>query len=141
MILLDTNVVSELMRPEPHPGVMAWLDAQVEAHLYISSITKAEIEWGIAQLPQGRRKRSLQDAAEELLDAFVERCLAFDCSVTSHYVSVLGVSRTAGRPMSREDALIAAVAGAHGYALATRNSKDFRSLTDLRLIDPWSRGG
>ncbi len=137
MILLDTNVISELMLANPNQNVLSWLDQQLDEDLYICAITKAEIEWGIALLPDGRRKKRLSNAASEVLTAFSKRCLVYDCETTHQYVAIANCSRISGRPMTVEDMLIAAIAQANNYILATRNVSDFNFLPNLRLINPW----
>lgn len=137
MILLDNNVVSEWMNASPAPAVIAWLDRQRPANVYLSAVAKAEIETGIALLPDGRRRDQLRLAAETVLAAFQGRCLPFDCTAAPFYADILARSRRLGRPMSVEDAQIAAIARARGLHLATRNGADFEFLGDLPLIDPW----
>lgn len=137
MILLDTNVVSEWMKVAPDPGVIAWLDRQRPSQLHLSAVTKAEIERGIALLPKGRRREALRLAAQVVFSALHGRCLAFDCTVTPHYANILARSKRLGRPVSVEDAQIAATACANNLELATRNRKDFGFLDDLDLVDPW----
>ena len=138
MILLDTNVISELMLVSPNHAVLAWLDQQLDEDLYLCVITKAEIEWGISLLPEGKRKLRLTKAAAEVLAAFKGRCLVYDCEATPYYIAVANCSRTSGRPMSVEDMLIAAIAMANNCILATRNVTDFDFLPDLELINPWA---
>lgn len=137
MILLDTNVLSELMRTHPSPNVIRWLDTQADADLYISVISKAEIQLGISRLPNGQRRIGLSAAADELLAEFAERCLELPCAATPAYVRVAEASRSLGRPMSIEDMQIAAIAMQHAAVLATRNVKDFDCLADLKLRNPW----
>lgn len=138
MILLDTNVVSELMRPTPHPSVVEWLDVQPGYRLYISSVTKAEIELGIGLLPEGRRKQGLQEAAARMFGEFHGRCLAFDELAASRYAALVSPRMRGGRPISVEDAQIAAMALASGFVLATRNISDFEGIDGLSVVDPWS---
>lgn len=137
MILLDTNVISELMRPSPHPGVMAWLDDQFESHLFVPVIAKAEIELGIALLTDGKRKKALQRASDQIFAVFADRCLSFDCDTAAHYAQIVATARKDGRPMSVEDAQIAAISQQKGLALATRNLSDFNFLDVPNLINPW----
>jgi toxin FitB len=137
MILLDTNVVSEWMKASPDPAVIAWLDCQRPAHLHLSAVVVAEIETGIALLPDGRKRERLRLAADTVLAAFQGRCLPLDCAAAPFYADTLARSRRLGRPMSVEDAQIAAIARAKGLHLATRNGADFDFLDDLTLIDPW----
>lgn len=137
MILLDTNVISELMKPEPEPTVLDWVDQQVDTDLYFSAITKAEVEWGIDLLADGKRKRQLVEAAAAVFALFDGRCLDYACSVASGYVAVAAESRRAGRPMSVEDMMIAAIAYTQDAVLATRNVSDFDFLPGLALVNPW----
>lgn len=137
MILLDTNVLSEWMKPHPEPAVIAWLDQQPEPTLFIPAIAKLEIESGIAILPEGKRKRSLAAAAELILNAFSERCLPLDCAAAAYYAQILLRSKVSGHPVSVEDAQIAAIAVANGLVLATQNVSDFDFLDSLELKNPW----
>lgn len=138
-LLLDTNVLSELMRPIPDQAVVQWLDAQPTAEIYISSITVAEIQLGIALLPAGRRRNRLQALSQSLFELdFAGRCLPFDSAAASSYASLSAERSKAGRAISVEDAMIAAVALVNGLALVTRNTRDFEAIKDLNLINPWS---
>ena len=138
MILLDTNVVSEGMRPLPDQRVMRWLDAQPAADLWISAVTVAEIRLGLALLPEGQRKRDLTDRAEAMLrEDFGEGCLAFDGAAATDCAAIVAHRTRLGRPISVEDAQIAAIARAGGLTLATRNTKDFRDIEGLTLVNPW----
>jgi hypothetical protein len=137
MIILDTNVISEIMRPEPNPAVLDWLDAQYRDELFISAIVKAEIEMGIAILDDGKRKQALFKAAEFIFINFANRCLSFDEKTASHYAAIIAFSKKQGRPISVEDALIAATALQYSTPLATRNVTDFDFLMNLKLINPW----
>ena len=137
MILLDTNVISELMKAQPNASVLSWVDDQVETDLYLCAISKAEIEWGIALLDDGKRKRQLQQAAKAVFNLFATRCLDYNCDTTAYYVEIALHARQSGRPMSVEDIMIAAIAKAHHGLLVTRNSKDFDFLLDMRLCNPW----
>lgn len=141
MILLDTNVLSECMRPAPNARVLAWLDAQAPAHLFISAVTRAEIALGIALLPDGARRQGLRSAAEAMFEQeFAGRCLPFDAGAAEHYARIVAHRTGLGRPISVEDAQIAAIALAGGLALATRNQRDFAAIDGLTLIDPWQSG-
>lgn len=137
MIVLDTNVVSEAMRPEPTPEVVAWLNAQAAETLYLSSVTLAELLFGIGALPAGKRKDRLTSALERLLGLFPGRVLPFDQEAARLYAEMAVAARAAGRPMPMADGYIAATASAHGFAVATRNVTDF-SDTGLEPIDPWA---
>ena len=138
MILLDTNVLSELMRPDPNDGVVEWLDGLPDDDVWISAVTVGEIRLGIAFLPDGRRKRILTELTEEMLnEEFSEKCLPFDYQAASEYARIVASRIHQGRPITVEDAQIAAIALTADLALATRNIKDFWGIEDLRLINPW----
>jgi predicted nucleic acid-binding protein len=138
MIVLDTNVVSELMRSSPEANVLEWFAAQPRSTLFTTSITKAEILYGIALLPAGRRKASLAEAAEGMFaGAFAERMLPFDAATASHYAEILVARRRIGNPMETLDAQIAATAKAAGAAVATRDVAGFEGC-GLVVIDPWT---
>ena len=138
MILLDTNVVSEAMRPSPNLGVIHWLNRQPESDVWISAITIAEIRLGIALLPDGNRKSLLFHLAEQLFtEDFSNRCLPFDCEAAREYALIVAKRNQQGRPVSVEDAQIAAIAKTGDLALATRNTKDFVGIDNLILSNPW----
>lgn len=137
MILLDTNILSELMRPVPEHNVLKWLDLLPSSECYISAITKAEIELGIALLPEGKRKSSLQTAAELMFNEFPDRCLSFNSCASSKYAEIVAIRTRIGRPVSVEDAQIAAIALTHNMPLATRNTSDFEFIEGLTIINPW----
>ena len=137
MILLDTNVISELMRQEPNLTVIEWLDEQFSHDLYIPAIVKAEIEMGIAILENGKRKQALLQAAELIFTSFENRCLPFDGKTATHYAKIIAFTKEQGRPMSVEDAQIAAIAVQNSALLAKRNTNDFDCLEHLNLINPW----
>jgi predicted nucleic acid-binding protein len=137
MIVLDTNVLSELMRAQAEPAVVDWLDRQEQDSLAVTAVTVAELLYGIARLPEGRRKTRLRDAALQMLDEeFVGRVLAFDEDAAVHYAAIVSQRERAGRPISMADAQIAAICRHHAAALATRNTKDFDSV-DIILANPW----
>jgi toxin FitB len=135
LIVVDTNVVSELMRPSPSPVVVGWV-RQSEADLYTTAITLAEIGYGIERLADGRRKRLLRSTAEEVFADFAERVLAFDADAALVYATVVSGRDRAGLPIDGFDAQIAAICRVHQAALATRNAKDFQD-TGIDVIDPW----
>ncbi len=138
MILLDTNVISEFMRPGPEPAVVAWLDAQRWSALWTCVVTRAEIELGLALMPAGKRQMALAASAKSLFsEDLAGRCLPFDERVVEAYVQILADRTRAGRPISIEDAQIAAIALSHGLTLATRNTRDFDAIEGLSLINPW----
>lgn len=139
MIVLDTNVVSEAMRPSAHPAVTAWLDAQVADTIYLSSITLAELLFGIGILPAGRRRDALAATLDGLLDAFGQRILPFDTDAARIYADVATRARAAGQGLPIPDGYIAATAAAHGYAVATRDAAPFVA-AGVTVIDPWTSG-
>jgi predicted nucleic acid-binding protein len=137
MIVLDTNVVSEIARPQPHQAVLDWVDAQNSDDLAITAITAAEIRAGVAILPSGRRKREIGKRMESLLtDTFAGYVLAFDVDSSAHYAQVLTARAKIGRPISGLDAQIAAICLQHEATLATRNTADFEGI-GVHLINPW----
>jgi predicted nucleic acid-binding protein len=136
MIVLDTNVVSELMRADPAPAVLAWLRQNSGAGLYTTAVTVAEIRYGIAQLPEGQRRESLHQAANEVFAAFPRQVLPFDLAAASSYADVVAGRDRAGQPIDGFDAQIAAICRSHVAALATRNTRDFTD-TGIEVIDPW----
>ena len=138
MVLLDTNVLSELMRALPNPQVLAWMDSQSRSRIHISAVNQAEIRHGLAILPDGRRKRDLQSRSEAMFDLLNGRILPFDSGSTSFYASTLRQRQKMGRPMNFQDAQIAAICLYHHLTLVTRNVKDFEGIDDLILFNPWS---
>jgi predicted nucleic acid-binding protein len=137
LILLDTNVISELMKSRPEAAVINWVDSQTPSILYISAITRAEIELGIALLTDGRRKNDLANSADLLFGEFSDRCLAFDSAAAPKYAGIVSQRNKMGRPISVEDAQIAAIARANSMRLATRNIVDFEFIQGLEVINPW----
>ncbi len=138
MILLDTNVLSELMRAKPSPQVLEWVDAQPASQLVISSITVAEILYGIARMPDGKRKQGLLDLASAMFDEdFAGNILPFDADAAVHYVEIAAGSEARGRVVDMADAQIAAIGRLHDAVIATRNVRHFESL-GVSLVDPWS---
>jgi len=138
MILLDTNVISELMRQAPERRVVEWLDAQSAPEVWISAVAAGEIRLGIALLPNGRRKTRLAELAEEMLDVdFADRRLPFDLAAAADYADIVAARTRLGRPVSVEDAQIAAIARSAGLTLATRNTRDFEGIAGLQLVNPW----
>lgn len=136
--LLDTNILSELMRPRPDGRVLAWFERQPEAVFIVSVITRAEILLGIALLPAGRRRDDLANAAERMFqEDFGGRCLSFDERAADEYAALVAVRTRSGQPISTEDAQIAAIALTHALFLVTRNIKDFTGIAGLEVINPW----
>lgn len=138
MILLDTNILSELMRPAPEPAVEQWLADQPAASVFISAITEAELRYGIALMPSGKRRSALAAEIEAMLGAdFNGRILPFDSPAAIAFAEIAAERRQAGRPISQADAQIAAIARSRGAALATRNVPDFEGC-GVEIINPWS---
>jgi predicted nucleic acid-binding protein len=137
VIVLDTNVVSELMRPVPHPGVLRWLDAQVPGELWLTSVVAAELMFGVARLPETPRKQQLAQAVSLMLEEdFSGKVFAFDLAAASVYAVMVAKQQRQGRSIATADAQIAAICLCHGASLATRNVKHFAGL-GLELINPW----
>lgn len=137
MILLDTNVVSEPLRREPDPRVIAWIDAQPMDTLFLSAITVAELRAGVALLPAGKRRSGLQENLEtRVLPLFTGRILAFDLSCTQAYAAMLPRARAAGLAIATADGYIAAIAAANGFSVATRDTQPFQAAA-VKVIDPW----
>jgi predicted nucleic acid-binding protein len=137
MIVLDTNVVSEPLKAEPDPAVLAWLDAKEPATLYLTTVNLAELLAGVAALPLGRRRSELAQAMEErVLPLFEGRILVFDRDAAMAFARVNANAQTAGKPVSFADAAIAAIAMAQGFMLATRNVRDFEG-TGVQVVNPW----
>ncbi len=138
MILLDTNVLSEPMRPLPDRAVMSWLDACAPDAVYLSTITVAEMRFGIAVLPKGKRRDSLHAALRDMLDLdFAGRVWTFDLAASQHYGDIAASRRATGRPISAQDCQIAAIARANGAALSTRNVDDFTDC-GIEIVNPWN---
>jgi predicted nucleic acid-binding protein len=138
MILLDTNVLSEVMRKEPSVMVLSWLDAQPVEQIWVCAISRAEIFLGITLLPEGKRRDVLYDAALGMFNEdFYNHCLPFDALAADTYAEIVTGRRRLGRPISVEDAQIAAIACAHGMTIATRNTSDFEDISGLDIINPW----
>jgi hypothetical protein len=137
MIILDTNVLSALMRTSPHPPVVAWLDRQPAESVWITTITVFETRFGLALLPAGKRRRALESAFTRLLtDDLEERVLDFDVPAAAAAASLAGSRQKAGRPVDFRDALIAGIAQARRAMLATRNVRQFQDF-GIQLVDPW----
>lgn len=139
MIVVDTNVVSELMRPNPQPAVRDWVLGRDAGELFTTAITLVEVLYGIGGLPAGRRRDLLHATAVDVFVAFEDRVLAFDSRAAAMYAEIVSGRDAVGRPVDGFDAQIAAICRVHGASLATRNVKDFDD-TGLTVIDPWTPG-
>ncbi len=139
-MLLDTNVVSELMRVVPSAQVLRWVDARPTRELFVSAVTEAEIRTGIAFLPEGARRRGLAAAAERCFHGLFDgRVLPFDSAVARAYAEIAAARRAAGRPVPQADCQIAAIARSCGMAVATRNVRDFDD-SGVDVVEPWADG-
>jgi predicted nucleic acid-binding protein len=136
MIVLDTNIISEMMKPAPHPAVHAWLNDQAEETLYLSSITLAELLFGIGILPAGKRKDLLIQALDAIAELFRDRMLPFDSDAARHYAALAVKARAAGRGFPTPDGYIAAIAVARGYIVASRDTAPYAA-ADVAVINPW----
>lgn len=139
MILLDTNILSEVLRAAPEPRVLDWIGRQAASSLFVTTVTQAEILYGIAILDKGRRRDELAAAALLMFsEDFFGRLLAFDGDAATAFAEIAAARRGMGRPISQFDAQIAAIARSRGAILATRNSRDFEHC-GIEIVDPWSR--
>jgi predicted nucleic acid-binding protein len=136
MIVLDTNVVSEAMKPEPNPSVRAWLNNQATETLYLSSVTLAELLFGIAALPTGKRKDMLAQALDGLVGLFRDRVLPFDTDAARHYAELAITAKTGGRGFPTPDGYIAAIAASRGFIVASRNITPYEA-AGVPIINPW----
>ena len=140
MFVLDTNVVSELMRERPQPEVLAWLDSQLTDKLFMTAVTEAEIRTGIAVLPEGERRHGLAVAADRAFGVFfADRILPFDSDTAQAYAVIAAERRAAGRPISQADCQIAAISRSCRASVATRNAGDFEGC-GIDVINPWAAG-
>jgi predicted nucleic acid-binding protein len=137
VIVLDTNVVSEAMKPGPDAHVLAWLNEQVAETLYLSSVTVAELQFGIAVLPDGRRKQALHDAFDGVMALFGERILPFDAPAGRRYAELAVRARSAGRGFPTPDGYIAAIAASRGFIVASRDTAPYQA-GGVSVIDPWT---
>ena len=136
MILLDTNVVSEAMKPVPDDAVRGWLDEQAAETLYLSSVTIAELMCGIGALPTGKRKDKLASALDGVMELFADRVLPFDIDAARHYADLAVKARAAGKGFPTPDGYIAAIAASKGFVVATRDTSAFDA-AGVEVIDPW----
>ncbi len=137
MVVIDTNVVSELMRAEPSAEVLDWMDDRQPRELYVTAITEAEVRTGIALLPEGRRRRGLAEACERAFGSlFAGRVLPFDSDAARAYAEIAAARRVLRRAVSLADGQIAAIARSRRMAVATRNIRDFQDM-GIGVLDPW----
>ena len=138
MIIVDTNVVSELLRPSPEPRVEEWLAGLDGLDIYLTAISEAELRYGVAITDNGKCRDGLADAIDRILrDDMAGRVLAFDSAATEAYAAIAASRRAAGRPIAQADCQIAAIARARGATVATRNTADFEGC-GIDLINPWT---
>lgn len=136
MIVLDTNVISEAMKPEPDAAVRAWLNDQAAETLYLSSVALAELLYGIGALPAGKRRNMLTCALDGLLELFQDRVLPFDTDAARHYAELAVTARNRGRGFPTADGYIAAIAAARGFIVASRDTSPYEEI-GLTVINPW----
>lgn len=140
MIILDTNVVSELMRPDPSSNVVDWVAGQAASDLYLSAVSEAELLYGVEMLPPGaRRDRLLEEVEGMLREDFDERILPFDSAAARAYAVIAAARRAAGRPINHADCQIAAIARCRDASVATRDVDGFAG-SGIELINPWTVG-
>ena len=138
MIILDTNVLSEALRPAPEPSVLDWLADQPRASLFTTAITRGEILYGIRLLSDGKRRQRLWDAADNIFyEYFAGQVLSFDSDAADMFADIAASRRIAGKPISQFDVMVAAMARSRGAILATRNVKDFDDC-GIDVINPWT---
>jgi len=138
MILLDTNLVSEPWKPKPDPQVVAWIDAQSVDTLYLSAVTVAELRFGIAAMPVGKRRKILDERVEgELLPVFAGRVLPFDLAASRAYAALMAKAKIAGQAINMADAYIAAIAASRGFSVASRDAAPFQA-AGVAIINPWT---
>ena len=137
MIVLDTNVISELMRSRIAPAVEAWVNHFCLADMYITAITRAEVERGVNLMPRGANRNTYRALADRTFALFKGRCLPFEETAAIYFGKVQARRQRAGRPIATEDAQIASIALTHGMKVATRNTRDFKGIDGLEVINPW----
>jgi hypothetical protein len=138
MIIIDTNVISELLRPTPDPAVETWLGAQDGLSIYLTAISESELRYGVAIIANGKRRDGLANAIDRILrDDMAGRILPFDSAAARAYADIAASRHGASKPIAQADCQIAAIAMAHGAPVATRNTADFEGF-GIDLINPWT---
>ena len=137
MIILDTNVFSELMKAAPDQSVVAWAQNQVADNLWFTAVSRAEVAYGIARMPSGHRREQLARLNARLMDLFDSKTYPFDNLAADAYGEIVTTREKAGLPIATADAMIAAIVSANRATLATRNTKDFEH-TGISLVNPWN---
>lgn len=139
MLILDTNVISEILRQEPNPTLVSWFESQPRLQLFTTAVTQAEILYGITSLPKGNRRQKLLEVAQLVFEEDLDnRILPFGGDAASHYAEIAAARRGSGRPISQFDAIIAAIARLHGAGVVTRNTSDFDDC-GIDVINPWTQ--
>ena len=137
MLILDTNVISEILRPLPNEAVVSWFESQPKQQLFTTAVTQTEILYGIALLPPGSRRGNLLDVARLIFEEdFENHILPFDGEAAEHYAEIGAARKSAGRPITQFDAMIASIARLHGAKIATRNTSDFENC-GIEMVNPW----
>jgi len=136
MIVLDTDVLSEPLKLRPDPKVLAWLDAQAAETLYMSTISYAELRFGVLKMPDGKRRNDLAAQIERAMELFKDRMLEFNVKAAEQLAQIGARCKEIGKPATAPDAYIAAIAAANGFSVATRNVDHFKH-TGVRVINPW----
>ena len=138
MVILDTDVVSELMRPAPDPAIASWVAERATSSLFLTAVTEVELRFGLAVMPLGKRRDGLAAGFERMMKTgFANRVLPFDSSAAGAHAWIAAARRRWGRPIAQADCQIAAIAQARGMAVATRNVRDFEDI-GIEIIDPWN---
>jgi predicted nucleic acid-binding protein len=137
MVILDTNVVSELMRPAPDPAIESWVAERPTSSLFLTAVTEAELRFGLAVMPPGKRRDRLGRGLERMLGTgFANRVLPFDSGAARAYAGIAATRRRLGRPIAQADGQIAAIARARGMTVATRKVRDFEDI-GIEIFNPW----
>lgn len=140
MFILDTNAVSELLRPIPEPSVIEWVAGRDASHMFLTAVTEAELRFGVEIMPAGSRRDAVGTAIDALLrEDFAGRVIPFDSPAAVAYSRLAASRRTAGRPIAYADAQIAAIASVHRMSVVTRNVADFAHM-GVDIVDPWPAG-